>query len=75
MVNRLDRERKVPYDLMEYFFKSPKTKTINSENRLIVGRCGDGEMDEGDQKVQTFSYKIHKTWDVIAWGLWLIIMY
>ena len=23
------------------------------------------QLDEGDQKVQTFSYKIHKLWDVM----------
>jgi len=44
-----------------------KHKPIESKNRLVVGRDevgrgNVGEMGEGDQKVQTSSYKINKLW-------------
>lgn len=36
------------------------------ENRLVVARGveGMGEMSKGGRKVQTYSYKINKSWDV-----------
>lgn len=34
---------------------------METENRLVVAR-GVGGMGEGDQKVQTSSYKINKVW-------------
>lgn len=41
---------------------------IDIENRLAVasGRgCGMDETVQGGQKVQTYSYKIRKSWDVL----------
>ena len=39
---------------------------------------GEGELDEGSQKVQTSGYKINKSWGCnvyTAWCLQLIILY
>ena len=43
--------------------ESKKPKLIETENRLVAARdgiLGLGEMSEGDQKVQTCSYKVNK---------------
>ena len=48
--------------------KKKKHKLIETENRLVVARDGDlglEEMSKGDQKVQTSSYKVNSSRDVI----------
>ena len=55
-----------PYDLtyMWNLQKQTKNKSIDTENRLVFARDGVwemGKMDEGGQKVQTFSYKKNKS--------------
>ena len=74
------RERKtnaVPSHLYVELKKQTKKQTrkkpsnlIDTENRLVVvrgrGQKGRHEMDEGDQKVQTFSNKINKFWEYNA---------
>ena len=32
--------------------------------KFCIERVGEGKLEEGDQKVQTSSYKITKSWDV-----------
>ena len=45
-------------------------------NRVHKEDGGSGEIGEGSQKVQTYSYKINKLWDVITtWPLKLIMLY
>ena len=42
-----------------------KTELIDTENRLVVVRSkgwGDHQKGEGGQQLQTFSYKINKSW-------------
>ena len=38
---------------------------VESKNKQRSKQKKKTELDEGDQKVQTFSYKIHKLWDVM----------
>ena len=38
---------------------------VESKNKQRSKQQKKTELDEGDQKVQTFSYKIHKSWDVM----------
>ena len=55
------------FKIMELYFKNQPTnqptKLIEKEIRFVVTRCvgyGEGELDEGGQKVQTSSFKINK---------------
>ena len=57
------RERQMLYDFT--YIWNLKTKLIKTDNRLVVARHrgkGEGEINEGDWKVQTSSYKIDKVW-------------
>ena len=51
-----------------------KKITVLRENRLAVSRVRAGEVSkitEGDQKVQTSSYKINKSWGChVQYGDW-----
>ena len=68
--NQSDREQ-ILYDFTyKWNLKSNKwankTKITDTENRMVVAKGWGwevGETGEGDQKKQTFSYKINKTWE------------
>ena len=45
--------------------KKKETSLVDTENRWFPGGSGVGKMGEGDYKVQTFSYKINKSWNII----------
>ena len=51
------------FKIMELYFKNQPTNLMENEIIFVVnrgGRCGGGELDEGDQKVQTSCYKKSK---------------
>lgn len=47
---------------MEYKIDKHKQKAWAYRNRTDCWELGVGEMNEGGQKVQYFSYKINKSW-------------
>ena len=64
--NKSDRERQILYDIT-YMWKLKNNLSLDIEKRLMVARGREwalGEMGERGQKVQTWSYKISKSWGV-----------
>ena len=62
--NKSDRERQIPYDII-YMGNLKTHELIDTEKWLVFARgreWGLGKVDEGGQKEQTSSYKIHKSW-------------
>ena len=58
--NKSDIERQILYDLI---CESENIELTGTENRFIVARDGAcGWRKQGNQKAQTFSYKINKFW-------------
>lgn len=56
------RERQILHDFIYMWNQTNKTKLRFTENRLVAprgeGYCGEGEMSEVGQNIQTSSYKI-----------------
>ena len=63
MLSEINQTEKDKYCMISLICAIKKKKLTKEEIRLLDTRhevCGEGELEEGGQKVQTSSYKINK---------------
>ena len=63
--NHLDRETKIPYDLIYTWDLKKKARLTEAENSLVTRGWElrqEEKMEDVGQRVQTFSYKMNKFW-------------